>query len=120
MLLEVSPLSWYVYMLRCAPDTLYTGSTPDPAHRLRQHLGLISGGAKYTRAHPPRALAALWSVPDARAAHSLEWHIKRFTRAQKLRLIAAPDTLSALFGDPAMDARALDLSDYDSFFNDLS
>ncbi len=113
-------MAWYVYMLRCRPDTLYTGSTPDVEHRLRQHLSLSSGGAKYTRSHPPTALAALWEAPDAHAAHSIEWHIKRLNRAQKLAVIAAPETLSSLLGACADDAKPLDTSVYDPVFTDLS
>lgn len=112
-------MAWYVYMLRCKPDTLYTGSTPNPEHRLRQHLSLTSGGAKYTRSHPPTALEALWEVPDAHAAHSLEWHLKRLTRAQKQAIIAAPETLACTLGACADGAKPLDTTVYDSYFTDL-
>jgi putative endonuclease len=113
-------MAWYVYMLRCAPDTLYTGSTPDPERRLRQHLSLSPGGAKYTRSHPPQALAALWETPDAHAAHSLEWHIKRLTRAKKQALLDAPDQLACLLGERADRAKPLDTAPYASLFPDLS
>lgn len=110
---------WYVYMLVCAPDTLYTGSTPDPERRLRQHLALAPGGAKYTRSHPPKALAALWKLPDAHAAHSLEWHIKRLTRAEKQALVDAPGELSTLLGESAQQAEPLDTTPYAALFPDL-
>ena len=112
-------MPWFVYMLRCEPDTLYTGSTPDIERRLRQHLALVPGGAKYTRSHPPKALAALWEVPDAHAAHSLEWHIKRLTRAQKDRLVVCPNALSSLLGACAEGAKSLDTAAYDHFFTGL-
>ena len=53
---------YYVYILRCRGDALYTGITPDPVRRMRAHAA--GAGAKYTRAHPPEALEALWRAPD--------------------------------------------------------
>ena len=112
-------MAWYVYMLRCEADTLYTGSTDDLPRRLRQHLSLVSGGAKYTRSHPPKALAALWSVPDAHAARSLEWHLKRLPRAQKLAVLASPEALSSAVGACAEGAEPLDVAPYHTFFTGL-
>ena len=83
---------YYVYMLRCRGDVLYTGMTPDVVHRMKCHPGVLPGGAKYTRSHPPLSLEALWRVGDkADAARK-----KKLTRAQKEQLIAAPDRLHDL------------------------
>ena len=68
---------------------------------------------------PPKALAALWEVPDAHAAHSLKWHIKRLTRAQKDRLVVCPNALSSLLGACAEGAKPLDTAAYDHFFTGL-
>lgn len=113
-------LAWYVYILKCEPNALYTGSTPNPDHRLRQHLSRVAGGAKFTRSHPPKALAALWRTPDAHAAHSLEWHIKRLTPAKKRALVAAPDAAFELLGACAEGAEPLDTEPYRHHFTDLS
>ena len=78
---------YWVYLLRCADGSLYTGITIDPARRLRQHRGELSGGAKYTAAHPPAAFAALWQAEDRSAASRLEYRLKRLTRTQKEVLI---------------------------------
>ena len=109
-------MPWYVYILRCEPDTLYTGSTPDMERRLRQHLSQVSGGAKYTRSHPPRSLAALWEVPDAHAAHSLEWHIKRLKRPEKDALLQDPARAASLLGASAENAVPLDPQAYHGLF----
>ena len=45
---------YWVYLLRCGDGSLYAGITTDPARRLRQHRGELSGGAKYTA---PREVA---------------------------------------------------------------
>ena len=111
-------MGWCVYILRCDPDTLYTGSTPELERRIAQHCGRLPGGAKYTRSHPPKDLAALWEVPDAHTAHSVEWHIKRLSRAEKLRLLAAPSLLPHLIGNRAEEALPLDPSEYQHLFVD--
>ena len=51
---------YFVYMLRCRGGSLYTGIAADMEKRLRQHVSGGAACAKYTRAHPPEALAALW------------------------------------------------------------
>lgn len=86
----------YVYLLRCADGSLYTGMTPDIARRLRQHVGRLPGCAKYTRSHPVTALALLLTTDTATTARQLEARIKRLTRAQKDALIADPARLPAL------------------------
>ena len=80
----------YVYLLRCADDSLYCGWTTDLAGRLAAHG---SGTAsRYTRSRRPVELAAVVPVPDRSAALREEARIKRLPRAAKLRLIetAAP------------------------------
>ena len=67
----------YVYLLRCADGSLYTGMTPDIARRLRQHVARLPGCAKYTRSHPVTALALLLTTDTATTARQLEARIKR-------------------------------------------
>ncbi len=87
---------YYVYILRCRDGSLYTGITNDVAHRMAAHLG--GKGAKYTRSHPPEAMAALWHCEDKTAAARLEYAVKaKLTRAQKLELVAAPERVGEWF-----------------------
>ncbi len=78
---------WYVYLLRCADGTLYTGVARDVQRRLRQHNGELVGGAAYTRARRPVEL--LWTevCADRSAAQQREAAIKALPRREKLRLI---------------------------------
>ena len=76
----------FVYLLRCADDTLYCGWTTDLGRRLAAHSG--GRGARYTRSRTPVELAAAWSVPDRSAALRLEHRVKLLPRAEKERLIA--------------------------------
>lgn len=73
----------YVYLLRCADGSLYTGMTPDIARRLRQHVERLPGCAKYTRSHPVTALALLLTTDTATTARQLEARIKRLKRAER-------------------------------------
>lgn len=79
-------MSWWVYMLRCADGTLYTGCTDDVDRRLAVHSA--GRGAKYTRSRLPVALEWKEAQPDKSAALRRERAVKRLTRAQKLALIA--------------------------------
>lgn len=103
--MRVADGAYYVYMLRCADGSLYTGSTPDIVRRLRQHCMQLSGGAKYTRSHPVTALEALWRTPDRSAALRLEARIKRLTRVEKTALLQAPEAIAERF--PGTEAEHL-------------
>ena len=86
---EVAADGWWVYLMHCADDTLYTGIARDVARRLRQHNGELAGGPRYTRGRRPVTL--LWSAPvaDRSAAQIEEARIKRLPRDQKLALAEA-------------------------------
>lgn len=78
-------MSFYVYLLRCADGTLYTGYTDDPVRRTKIHNA--GKGAKYTRARLPVELVYQEACADKSAALRREYEIKRLTRVQKLKLI---------------------------------
>ncbi len=78
---------WYVYILRCRDDTLYTGMTDDPEKRLAAHNA--GKGAKYTRGRGPVELVYREEFADATHARKREYRIKQLTRAEKIRLIEA-------------------------------
>ena len=75
----------YVYMLRCRDGSLYTGWTNDLEKRLKAHN---SGSAsKYTRTRLPAELVYFEEWESKEAAMSREWHMKRLSREEKLKLI---------------------------------
>lgn len=78
-------MSWYVYMMRCADDTLYCGMTDDIEKRLKAHNS--GKGAKYTRTRLPVTLAYGEECPTRSYALKRERAIKGMTREQKLKLI---------------------------------
>lgn len=78
----------FVYLLRCADNTLYTGWTYDVDQRVAAHQA--GRGARYTRTRRPIALFYHERLPSRRAAMLRELEIKRFPRAKKLRLAQMP------------------------------
>jgi putative endonuclease len=81
---------WFVYVLRCADGTLYTGVTTDLARRLAMHNGAGARGARYTRSRRPVTLAYHEEVPSRSAALRREMAIKRLDRGAKLALCGVP------------------------------
>ncbi len=80
-----SPAVYYVYMVRCADDSLYTGIATDPAHRTEIHNS--GKGAKYTRSRLPVTLVYTEAVGDKSAALRREYALKQLSRQQKLALL---------------------------------
>ena len=74
----------YVYLLRCADGSLYCGWTTDLHRRVSAHNS--GQGAKYTRSRRPVTLVYYEEYTDRHEALSREWHIKRLSRQEKLRL----------------------------------
>ena len=102
---------YFVYVLVCRDGSLYTGMTNDLRRRMALHTA--GRGAKYTRAHPPQALAGLWRCGGRTAAARLEYAFKTLTRAQKRALLAAPEqvreALPALAGYDCVPVRDMTL-----------
>ena len=79
--------NWHVYILECADGSLYTGITNNLEKRLETHNK--GKGAKYTRSRLPVKL--VWAVETGfkKSAMMLEFHIKSYSRKEKLELISS-------------------------------
>ena len=77
----------FVYLLRCADDSLYCGWTTDVERRVAAHRA--GTASRYTRSRLPVEVALVIAVADRSAALREEARIKRLPRATKLRLIQA-------------------------------
>ena len=84
---------WYVYLLKTASNTLYTGITTDPKRRMRQHSGAIKGGAKALRGKTPLSFYCIFEVSDKSQALKLEAWIKQRNRQTKEALVSAESEL---------------------------
>lgn len=80
---------WYLYILRCKDNTLYTGITTDVEKRLEAHRA--GKGAKYTRGRGPLELVYREECGDHPNALRREAEIKRLPREEKLKLIQKPE-----------------------------
>jgi predicted GIY-YIG superfamily endonuclease len=76
----------WVYLLRCADGSLYTGWSTDVQRRLTRHLE--GTASRYTASRLPVELVCALPMPDRRAAMREEARIKTLDRAAKLALIA--------------------------------
>ena len=79
--------NWYLYILRCADGTLYTGITTDVEKRLETHRS--GKGAKYTRGRQPLELVYRESCENHSAALKREWEVKKLSRQEKELLISS-------------------------------
>jgi putative endonuclease len=79
-------MAYFVYILECADQTLYIGSTNDLKKRLHAHNALKSG-ARYTKSRRPVVLIYSETFRSRGKALSREATIKKLTRHQKLDLI---------------------------------
>lgn len=77
---------WFVYILECNDNTLYTGITNNIEKRLEQHNSGIEG-AKYTRPRRPVKYVYQERQENRSAATKREMAIKKLSRAKKLLLI---------------------------------
>lgn len=80
---------WFVYMVRCADDSLYTGIATDVIRRVGEHNSTGTLGAKYTRARQPVSLVYSEMADSRSEASKREYHIKKMTKSAKEKLIAS-------------------------------
>ena len=79
---------YYLYILKCADETLYTGITVDLERRIEEHNS-SKLGAKYTRARRPVKLVYSKKFRNRSVASKEEVKIKALTRKEKKEMIKA-------------------------------
>ena len=80
-------MSFYVYILLCIDGSFYTGYTKDIDARIKLHQN--GKGAKYTKAHKPRAVAYIEPCDSRSKAMKREREIKKLSHQQKLDLVSS-------------------------------
>ena len=81
---ELDP-TWFVYILRCADGSLYTGITNDLTRRLKQHAA--GTASRYTRSRLPAVLVYQEAQGSRSLALKRELAIKALSRGSKESLI---------------------------------
>ena len=78
--------SWFVYMVRCADNSFYTGVTTCIERRISEH-NTSNKGARYTKARRPVELVYSETADSKSQAFKREYAIKQLTRTEKSHLI---------------------------------
>ena len=76
---------YYVYILRCADSSYYTGITNRLQHRLDMHNK--GKASHYTASRRPVAIIYKEEQPDKSAALKREYQIKQLSREEKIALV---------------------------------
>ena len=77
---------YYLYILKCSDQTLYTGITVDLKRRMQEH-NFSKLGSKYTAARRPVELVFTKKFRNRSLATKAESKIKKLSREEKLKLI---------------------------------
>ena len=75
-----------VYIIECVNGSYYTGYTTDIERRFKEHQR-GTRKCKYTRAYPPKRIAAYWTFSTRSDALSAESIIKKKSKSEKQKLI---------------------------------
>lgn len=78
-------ITWYVYILKCRNNYLYTGLTNNIEKRLKEHER--GTGSKFVRSHKPFELLKTVPCENASEARSLEYRLKRLKRSAKIEFL---------------------------------
>ena len=89
MIMEDGKTVWYLYILRCGDNSLYTGITTDVEKRFAVHCS--GRGAKYTRGRGPLKLVYREAVGSYSEALKRERSVKSMKRNQKEKMILEED-----------------------------
>jgi len=84
---------WYIYIVKCSDESLYTGITRDVGRRVEEHNSNDLLGARYTRSRRPVTLVYEERAGSRSEATKREAAIKRLRRDEKKRLIAEKITI---------------------------
>ena len=85
---------YYVYMIRCSDNSLYSGITTDLERRFKEHTKKDGKGAKYTRAKDVVSVACAWVTDSGRSdASKLEARLKKLPKEKKEILCKSPERL---------------------------
>ena len=89
---------WFVYLMRCADNSLYTGITNDLPRRLDQHNA--GTASRYTRSRLPVVL--VYREPQENQSHALkrELAVKALSRQEKESLIKSTEQSAGMLEDP--------------------
>ncbi|WP_294665422.1 GIY-YIG nuclease family protein [uncultured Fusobacterium sp.] len=74
-------MEYYVYIIRCRDNSLYTGITTDIGRRYKEHEQ--GTGAKYTKSKGVLKIETFFKCDGRSEASKIEYYIKKMTKDQK-------------------------------------
>lgn len=74
---------WYLYMVRCADGSVYTGISTDVERRWKEHQRGGARAARYLRTRQPVDLIFSAMIGDKGSALRAEYAIKQLDKQQK-------------------------------------
>ena len=77
---------YYLYIVQCIDESLYTGITTDLKRRIKEHNTSVLG-AKYTRSRKPVRIVYVQKFKNRSLASKEESRIKKLSRMKKFELI---------------------------------
>ncbi|MEL7310825.1 MAG: GIY-YIG nuclease family protein [Pseudomonadota bacterium] len=92
---------WWLYVVRSADGSLYTGISTDPTQRLQKHES--GKGARALRGRGPLELVAQCQVGDRGAASRAEYAFKQLTKADKETTLAGGNKALLAFAKRYVD-----------------
>ena len=90
---QVQKSPWFLYMVKTAQNTLYTGISIDIKRRFAEHQAQSAKTAKALKGKGPLELVFTVQLPDHGEALRAEMWVKKQRRAYKLALVAGTQNL---------------------------
>lgn len=91
--------NYFIYVIRCSDNSLYTGITTDVKRRFNEHVKDEKLGAKYTRFHKPVSVEIVWECKSRGDALRLEYAFKHLKKSIKEKIVSNPEYIKITFSD---------------------
>lgn len=87
---------WYLYIIRCSDNSLYTGITTDVDRRFLEHATKNQKSAKYFNGKKAVSVVFRAPMPDKGSALRAEIAVKKLTKEKKELLICGEQSLDLI------------------------
>ncbi len=85
---------WFLYLIRCRDNSLYTGIAVDVARRFAAHQN--GSGAKYLRGRGPLELVFQKKIGSRSLATAVEIKVKKLSKVKKEDLIKSKTQIARI------------------------
>lgn len=107
---------YYIYIIRCVDNSLYTGITTNVERRFQEHKQQLKKGAKYTHVHAPLKIEVVWSCNNRSQAAKLEYWFKTLSKSQKEMIINNKDNFQKILGQK-LNVKDYQWMDAEKYYN---